>query len=145
MNKLSGGSGKLSLPTYYLTDMKIFYRCLPFLKNLVLVVFLLVSNMASFGQNPTGTVKGKVVDSANASSLASATIQFFEGRQKKLINGILTSATGDFSTALGYRASTNGFNGSLVLGEVKAQGKKPMAAADWARGVQFEPGERLGS
>lgn len=36
-------------------------------------------------------------------------------------------------------------DGSLVLGEVKAQGKKPMAAADWARGVQFETGERLGS
>jgi methionyl-tRNA formyltransferase len=34
--------------------------------------------------------------------------------------------------------------GSLLLGEVQAQGKKPMQAADWARGVQFEPEERLG-
>ena len=32
----------------------------------------------------------------------------------------------------------------VVLGQVQAQGKKPMNAADWARGVTFEPGERLG-
>jgi methionyl-tRNA formyltransferase len=37
-----------------------------------------------------------------------------------------------------------GAGSSLLLGEVKAQGKKPMAAADWARGVQIDPGERLG-
>ncbi|MEZ5115669.1 MAG: methionyl-tRNA formyltransferase [Candidatus Nanopelagicales bacterium] len=30
------------------------------------------------------------------------------------------------------------------LGEVKAQGKRAMPAADWARGVRPEPGERLG-
>ncbi len=30
------------------------------------------------------------------------------------------------------------------LGEVKAFGKKQMAAADWARGVRLEPGARLG-
>jgi methionyl-tRNA formyltransferase len=33
--------------------------------------------------------------------------------------------------------------GSLLLGEVQAQGKKPMQAADWARGIQFQPEERL--
>lgn len=32
----------------------------------------------------------------------------------------------------------------LLLGQVQAQGKKPMNAADWARGVTFEPGEALG-
>lgn len=32
----------------------------------------------------------------------------------------------------------------LLLGQVQAQGKKPMNAADWARGVAFEPGEALG-
>jgi methionyl-tRNA formyltransferase len=31
----------------------------------------------------------------------------------------------------------------VVLGEVRAQGKKPMAAADWARGTRPEPGETL--
>jgi methionyl-tRNA formyltransferase len=30
------------------------------------------------------------------------------------------------------------------LGTVQARGKKPMAAADWARGVRVEPGEQLG-
>jgi methionyl-tRNA formyltransferase len=33
----------------------------------------------------------------------------------------------------------------LELGQVQAQGKKPMAAADWARGVTFAAGEVLGS
>lgn len=32
----------------------------------------------------------------------------------------------------------------LLLGQVQAQGKKPMNAVDWARGVSFEPGEKLG-
>ena len=31
------------------------------------------------------------------------------------------------------------------LGEVKAFGKKQMPAADWARGVQLEPGTVLGA
>ncbi len=32
---------------------------------------------------------------------------------------------------------------AVLLGEVKAEGKKLMAAGDWARGVRVEPGERL--
>jgi len=35
--------------------------------------------------------------------------------------------------------------GALELGEVQAQGKKPMAAADWARGVTFDLEPRLGA
>ena len=31
----------------------------------------------------------------------------------------------------------------VQLGEVRPHGKKPMAAADWARGVRIAPGERL--
>jgi methionyl-tRNA formyltransferase len=34
--------------------------------------------------------------------------------------------------------------GALELDEVQAQGKKPMAAADWARGVTFDAKPRLG-
>jgi methionyl-tRNA formyltransferase len=34
---------------------------------------------------------------------------------------------------------------ALELGEIQAQGKRPMAAADWARGVTFEPEPRLGA
>jgi methionyl-tRNA formyltransferase len=33
---------------------------------------------------------------------------------------------------------------ALELDEIQAQGKKPMAAADWARGITFEPEPRLG-
>ena len=33
----------------------------------------------------------------------------------------------------------------VELGEVQPQGKKRMAAADWARGSRLEPGERLGA
>jgi methionyl-tRNA formyltransferase len=31
----------------------------------------------------------------------------------------------------------------VALGEVRAAGKKPMAATDWARGLRIQPGERL--
>jgi methionyl-tRNA formyltransferase len=34
-------------------------------------------------------------------------------------------------------------SGALVLGDVKAFGKKQMPAADWARGVRIEPGARF--
>jgi methionyl-tRNA formyltransferase len=34
---------------------------------------------------------------------------------------------------------------ALVLGEVQAQGKKPMTAADWARGIAFGTDPRLGT
>jgi methionyl-tRNA formyltransferase len=34
---------------------------------------------------------------------------------------------------------------ALELGEIQAHGKKPMAAADWARGITFEPEPRLGT
>ena len=34
---------------------------------------------------------------------------------------------------------------TLALGEIQAQGKKPMAAADWARGITFDPEPRLGT
>jgi methionyl-tRNA formyltransferase len=32
----------------------------------------------------------------------------------------------------------------VELGDVRAAGKRAMAAVDWARGVRIEPGERLG-
>ena len=32
----------------------------------------------------------------------------------------------------------------VALGEVRAAGKKPMSAADWARGSRIGDGERLG-
>ncbi len=35
-------------------------------------------------------------------------------------------------------------SGPVVLGEVGPPGKRPMSAADWARGTRIAPGERLG-
>jgi methionyl-tRNA formyltransferase len=34
-------------------------------------------------------------------------------------------------------------SGTVRLGAVQPQGKKPMDAADWARGVRIEPGEKF--
>jgi methionyl-tRNA formyltransferase len=34
-------------------------------------------------------------------------------------------------------------SGAIELGTVQPHGKRPMAAADWARGVRIEPGERF--
>ena len=34
-------------------------------------------------------------------------------------------------------------SGPVGLGEVQPHGKKPMPAADWARGVRIETGERF--
>jgi methionyl-tRNA formyltransferase len=31
----------------------------------------------------------------------------------------------------------------VILGEVRAAGKKPMSASDWARGLRIQPGESL--
>jgi len=33
---------------------------------------------------------------------------------------------------------------ALELGEVQAQGKQPMPAADWARGISFDENPALG-
>jgi methionyl-tRNA formyltransferase len=35
-------------------------------------------------------------------------------------------------------------SGAVRLGVVQGHGKKPMPAADWARGIRIEPGERFG-
>jgi methionyl-tRNA formyltransferase len=35
-------------------------------------------------------------------------------------------------------------SGAVQLGEVRAPGKRPMPAPDWARGARPEPGTRLG-
>jgi methionyl-tRNA formyltransferase len=35
-------------------------------------------------------------------------------------------------------------SGTVRLGVVQGHGKKPMPAADWARGIRIEPGERFG-
>ncbi len=71
----------------------------------------------------------------------------FRGERFK-INSALPSGADDLdpgSVEVTKRALRVGTaDGSLVLGEVKAQGKKPMAAADWARGVSWTGDDRFG-
>ncbi len=44
-----------------------------------------------------------------------------------------------------FRVRVGTASHAVVLGEVRAQGKKAMSAADWARGARPQPGERLGA
>ena len=45
------------------------------------------------------------------------------------------------ATKRAVRAGTA--SGDVILGQVQPQGKRPMDAADWARGVRLEPGEKF--
>jgi methionyl-tRNA formyltransferase len=72
-------------------------------------------------------------------------------RDERLKLGPVTPLPDDSSLAPGEiaveknRVRVGTASHAVVLGEVQAQGKKPMAAADWARGTRPEPGERLGA
>ncbi|MEU9134184.1 methionyl-tRNA formyltransferase [Kitasatospora sp. NPDC048540] len=73
----------------------------------------------------------------------------FRGERLK-VSGPVTLLTGSSELAPGELAvsknSVRVGTGSheVELGEVQPQGKKPMRAADWARGVRIESGELLG-
>ncbi|MFF2506832.1 methionyl-tRNA formyltransferase [Streptomyces sp. NPDC058067] len=73
----------------------------------------------------------------------------FRGERLKLIQAVLAPARTDLAPgelAVGKRDLHVGTGSYAVqLLWVQAQGKKPMAAADWARGVRIAPGERLGA
>jgi outer membrane receptor protein involved in Fe transport len=59
-------------------------------------VVIIFHHPVLFGQTGA-SIKGKVVDSASSSSMGYATIQIFESKQKKLVNGNLAADSGDFS------------------------------------------------
>ncbi|MFE2286576.1 methionyl-tRNA formyltransferase [Streptomyces sp. NPDC059443] len=72
----------------------------------------------------------------------------FRGERLKLISvGLVTDRTdlkpGDLSAAKNNVYVGTGSHAVELLW-VQPQGKKPMKAADWARGVRIAPGERLG-
>jgi methionyl-tRNA formyltransferase len=72
----------------------------------------------------------------------------FRGERLKLIQAIRVPERTDLAPgelAVGKKNLYVGTGSYAVeLLWVQAQGKKPMAAADWARGVRIAPGERLG-
>ena len=65
-------------------------------KIFILAGIICICNQSSLAQNPA-TVKGKIVDSASSGPLSYATIQIFESKQKKLVNGNVSADSGDFS------------------------------------------------
>ncbi|RIQ11275.1 methionyl-tRNA formyltransferase [Jiangella rhizosphaerae] len=73
----------------------------------------------------------------------------FRGERLKLRPVTMERGRGDLEPGKvaveksGVRVGTGSH--AVVLGEVQPQGKKAMPAADWARGVRPEPGERLGA
>ncbi|MEU6659453.1 methionyl-tRNA formyltransferase [Streptomyces sp. NPDC046821] len=73
----------------------------------------------------------------------------FRGERLKLISAVLAPDRTDLAPGelgVGKRDLHVGTGSYAVqLLWVQAQGKKPMAAADWARGVRIAPGERLGA
>ena len=79
----------------------------------------------------------------------------FRGERLKVLRSVLVedaaASNPDFSTLapgeLGVtkkQAFAGASGGVIELLEVQPQGKKPMRAADWARGVRIEAGEKLG-
>ena len=73
----------------------------------------------------------------------------FRGDRFKINSGNplpdLAGAPGELTITKRSVTVAAGDGTGFELGQVQAQGKKPMYAPDWARGVTFEAGETLGS
>ncbi len=73
----------------------------------------------------------------------------FRGDRLKINSGNLlpdqAGAPGELTVTKRAVSVAAGDGTGFELGQVQAQGKKPMLAADWARGITFSPGEALGS
>lgn len=70
----------------------------------LIIVFILVSIAAIASAQSSGKpiVKGKVLDSLTSAPLSYASVRFFNAQDKKLINGSITSETGEFSIVLDF-------------------------------------------
>ena len=53
-------------------------------------------------QTGQAILKGKLIDSISSHPLAFATVQVFDVKQKKLVNGSLVTETGEFSIELPF-------------------------------------------
>ncbi|MEU3607003.1 methionyl-tRNA formyltransferase [Streptomyces sp. NPDC035033] len=73
----------------------------------------------------------------------------FRGERLKLIQAVPVPGRADLAPGELAAGKNNVFAGTgsyaVELLWVQPQGKKPMKAADWARGVRIAPGERLGA
>ena len=85
-----------SLPLTAIPAMNYFERLRLISKMFILASIVSIYSQNSFAQNPA-TVKGRVVDSISSGALSYATIQVFDSKQKKLVNGNVSADSGDFS------------------------------------------------
>lgn len=76
--------------------MNYFERLYSITKVLILISTICTCYQSSFAQQPA-TVSGRIVDSISSGPLSYATIQVFESRQKKLVNGNVSADSGAFS------------------------------------------------
>jgi len=75
--------------------------CLSLNKYFFFLSLLFFISSKSFAQQPeTAKVNGKVVDSLNAAPLGYASVRVYSNENSKLINGSLTTETGEFSIVL---------------------------------------------
>lgn len=64
---------------------------------LSLLLFLILPGVSVFGQSSPASIQGRIVDSVSSTPLGYATIQLFESRQRKLVNGNIATDSGSFS------------------------------------------------
>lgn len=69
--------------------------------SVFITTFVLLSVFAN-AQNSPATIQGKIVDSISSMPLGYATIQLFESKQKKLVNGNLATDSGSFSIGVPF-------------------------------------------
>ena len=69
--------------------------------TLLLCVTFILSDQA-FAQSTKGVAKGRVLDSLSAAPLGFASIRIFESTDKRLVNGTITSESGEFALDLPF-------------------------------------------
>jgi outer membrane receptor protein involved in Fe transport len=71
-------------------------------KLFVLLIAFGLLGSASYSQSSPAIVTGKLVDSISLRPLAFATVQVYDSKQKKLVNGDIVTETGEFSMELPF-------------------------------------------
>ncbi|HEU5146152.1 MAG TPA: TonB-dependent receptor, partial [Chryseosolibacter sp.] len=67
-----------------------------------LIFSLMLISQQTFSQSGPGTIKGKVVDSLSAAPLGFASVRIFDQVERKLVDGNITTESGEFSIGVPY-------------------------------------------
>ena len=90
---------------------------------LLLFILLMFCSETSFSQaTGKGLVKGKVLDSLSATPLGFASVRIFDSRERNLVNGNITTESGDFSIDLPY---------GRYYSEIEFMGYKPFTTTEF--------------